>query len=172
MDPVIRSGATAPQFSLPGLDGRIHTLDEARGRILVLNFWSAECPWAERADQELVTALQDWGERVQLWTIASNANETAEQVTAEAARRSLPLVLLDAGQEAADLYGAQTTPHLFVIDEAGLLRYQGVLDDVTFRRRTPSIPYLRQAVDALLQGRAPAPAETPPYGCTIVRAYI
>jgi hypothetical protein len=56
-----------------------------------------------------------------------------------------------------------------VIDQAGLLRYQGAVDDVTFRQRTPTRYYLREAVEALLAGRQPQPQETPPYGCTVVR---
>jgi hypothetical protein len=66
-------------------------------------------------------------------------------------------------------HGAQTTPHLFLIDPGGFLRYQGAFDDVTFRQRTPTQAYLYQAVEALLAGRLPDPAETPAYGCAIVR---
>jgi hypothetical protein len=108
---------------------------------------------------------------VTLWTIAANANETETQIRAAAAERGLPGLLRDAHQQVADLYAAQTTPHLFVIDPEGILRYQGALDDVTFRRRTPTVNYVRQAVEALLVGRQPDPDQTPPYGCTIVRAF-
>lgn len=171
MDPIIPSGQPAPLFSLPDLDGRPHCLEQERGRLVVLNFWSAECPWSERADRELLAGAVAWGERVTIWTIASNANEIEEQIRGEAARRGLPLVLRDAHQQTAGLYGAQTTPHLFVIDAEGILCYQGALDDVTFRRRTPTVNYLRQAVDARLAGRLPDPAQTPPYGCTITGGY-
>ena len=54
MDPLIHTGQLAPAFTLSALDGRIYRLEEGRGRIIVLNFWSAECPWAERGDQELL----------------------------------------------------------------------------------------------------------------------
>jgi len=86
-----------------------------------------------------------------------------------AAERDLPLVLHDARHQVADLYGAKTTPHFFVVDPQGILRYQGALDDTTFRKRTPSRFYLRQAVEAMLEGRSPDPGQTTPYGCTIVR---
>ena len=69
----------------------------------------------------------------------------------------------------SDLYAAVTTPHPYVLDQDGILRYQGALDDVTFRQRTPTRFYLRQAVEAVLAGHAPEPAQTSPYGCTIVR---
>jgi hypothetical protein len=67
------------------------------------------------------------------------------------------------------MYVALTTPHLFVIDEGGILRYQGALDDVTFRRRTPTQEYLYQAVKSVLSGARPQQAVTPAYGCSIVR---
>jgi hypothetical protein len=68
-----------------------------------------------------------------------------------------------------DAYEAQTTPHLFVVDASGILRYRGAFDDVTFRQRTPTKFYLRDAVSAVLENRLPDPAETAPFGCAIVR---
>jgi hypothetical protein len=56
-----------------------------------------------------------------------------------------------------------------VIDATGILRYRGAFDDVTFRQRTPARFYLKEAVEVLLAGKLPDPAETQPYGCTIVR---
>ena len=69
----------------------------------------------------------------------------------------------------ADELQAQTTPHAFVIDPAGLLRYRGAIDDVTFRKRTPEHFHIEAAVEAILSGRIPTIQETPPCGCTIVR---
>jgi peroxiredoxin len=169
MDPVIASGELAPSFSLPDLTGNQHTLEEQRGQIVILNFWSCECPWAERADCDLLAWLPVWGTGVHLWTIAANANEPPDRLAQVAAQRGLPLVLHDSHQVVADRYGAQTTPHLYVIDRAGILCYQGAFDDVTFRQRQPTRNYLRQAMDVLLAGQAPQPAQTSPYGCTIVR---
>jgi len=170
MDPVIAAYQPAPLFSLPDLEGNLRCLEEARGKIMLLNFWSAECPWAERVDREIMGSLAAWGGAVALWSIASNANEPVELLQRVATERGLPLVLLDQDHRVADRYGAQTTPHLFVVDRDGILRYQGAFDDVNFRRRTPTQGFLRQAVEALLAGGTPEPMETPAYGCTIVRA--
>ena len=101
--------------------------------------------------------------------IASNANEEPELLARVAFERSLPLVLRDAGQRVADAYRAATTPHFFVVNERGLLSYQGGLDDTTFRRRVPTRFYLHEAIEALLAGSTPELSETQPYGCTIVR---
>ena len=159
----------APDFSLPDLSGVNHRLEEFPGRVVILNFWSAYCPWVESADQELLSYLAGWGEAVVLWSVASNTNEPDELLAQAAAKRGLPGVLRDEGHQVADLYGAQITPHLYVIDTQGVLRYQGALDDVSFRQREPTRFFLRQAVESVLAGRRPDPAETSPYGCTLVR---
>jgi peroxiredoxin len=169
MDPLIRSGQPAPAFQLPDQRGFLHKLEDYLGRVVILNFWSAECPHAQRADRELLSYLQDWWERVVLLPIASNASEPLEWIERSATERGLDVVLHDPQQEVADLYGAVTTPHVFLIDPGGILRYQGAVDDVTFRQRVPTRLYLRRAVEEVLAGRSPDPAETPPYGCTIVR---
>ena len=161
--------APAPDFELPDLSGQPHTLQDFRGQVVLLNFWSAECPHAARVDGELLNDLRRWGSRVAMISSASNVNEPTELISRVANERNLPLVLHDTQGKVADLYAAQTTPHLFLIDQSGILRYQGAYDDVTFRQRTPTRFYLRQAVQALLSGQMPDPAETPPYGCAIVR---
>ena len=159
----------APEFSLPDLKGMLHPLHETLGQIVILNFWSAECPHAARADAELTAYLKAWGPSVTLLSIASNADEPPDLLAQVAAERGLPMVLIDPKGNIADLYGAVTTPHLFVVDPGGILRYQGAIDDVTFRHRTPTRHYLLDAVDSLIAGALPNPAETPPYGCTIMR---
>jgi peroxiredoxin len=159
----------APGFALPDLDGRIHRLDDYRGRIVIVNFWSCECPHSERTDRSTLACLAQWGPDVALLSIAANRNEPVEALAAAARTRRLPGVLLDADQAVADLYEAMTTPQAFVIDRGGCLRYRGAVDDVTFRQRAPARFFLEQAVEALLEGRDPSPAETPAYGCTIVR---
>jgi len=162
-------GDSALDFTLPDLQGAPHSLSDYRGRVVIVNFWSAECPWSERADNQFKQWPGEWGERVILLTVASNANETPELIAEAACQRGLAPVLLDSGCALADSWGAQTTPHAFVVDVAGILRYQGALDDVTFRQREPNRFYVKEVVDALLAGRLPDVASAPAYGCTIVR---
>ena len=169
MGTTLSIGETGPGFTLADLSGKSRRLSEFLGRIIILNFWSAECPWSARADQVLVPALARWRDRAVLVSVASNANESSDLIARTAADRRLPLVLYDPHQVAANLYGAVTNPHFFVLDADGVLRYQGALDDVSFRKREPSRRYLLEAVDAVLQGRQPDPAVIPPYGCSIVR---
>ncbi len=159
---------TTPNFTLPDLTGNPHTLSDYRGQIVILNFWSAECSWAARTDPLLTQYLATWGEAVTLLSIAANANEPPEMLRQTAAERNLPVVLHDAERTVTELYGAQTTPHVYVLDTAGRLAYEGAFDDVTFHQRTPTRSYLKDAVDALLSGQSPDPAQTPSYGCTLV----
>jgi peroxiredoxin len=159
----------APNFELPDLEGRMHRLSQYRGKIVLINFWSCECPHSERTDRALMAMFVQWREEVVLLSIASNRNESVEAVKEAAGTRRIPTVLLDADCRVADLYEAQTTPHVFVIDREGILRYCGAVDDVTFRQRTPTRFFLDEAVESLLEGRSPAVTESPAYGCTIVR---
>ena len=164
----LNPGELAPEFSLPDLDGSSRGLSDFRGRITVINFWSAECPWSERVDGALRQHLARWADQVNYVTIACNKNEPRKLLRAEAKRRGLGLVLHDAEQQVADSFGARTTPHIFVLDAEGVLRYRGAFDNVTFRQRTPTLEYLPAVVDALLAGEEPPWSETPTFGCTIV----
>lgn len=159
----------APDFELPDLHGHPHRLSAYRGKIVIVNFWSAECPHSERADRSLMACLVQWGGEVELLPVAANRSEALQAVEEAARSRRLPRVLIDAEHVVADLYEAVATPHVFVVDRHGILRYRGAVDDVTFRHRTATRFYLEEAVEALLAGRLPALPETPAYGCAIVR---
>ena len=159
---------SAPDFELPDLDGNLHRLSHYRGRIVIVNFWSCECPHSERTDKAIMAMLMQWRDVVML-SIASNRSENVEALKTAAEARRLPTVLLDANCRVADLFEAQTTPHVFVIDREGILRYRGSVDDFTFRNRIPTRFYLDLAVESLLNGQLPALAESPAYGCAIVR---
>jgi peroxiredoxin len=169
----LSAGSPAPDFDLPDLlapsAGPGIRLSDFRGQVVIVDFWSAECSWSERSDQEILPRLKDWQPGVTWLPVASNDNETEEELRQMAISRGLPRLLRDDKHRVADQYGAQTTPHFFVIDDNGLLRYQGSFDNVTFRQRTPSQAYLIPAVLALLDGQEPAVASAPAYGCTIVR---
>jgi peroxiredoxin len=160
---------SAPDFELRDLNGIVHRLHDYRGKIVIVNFWSCECPHSERTDHALMAMFVQWKESVVMLSIASNRSESTQSMEKASNARHLPIVLMDADHIVADLYDAQTTPHVFVIDHAGILRYRGAVDDVTFRQRKPTRFFLDEAVEALLEARLPALTETPAYGCAIVR---
>ena len=159
----------APDFSLPDLEGKIHRLSDYRGKIAIVNFWSCECPHSERTDRSTMACLVQWDGEVELLSIAPNRNESVQCIKEAGYARRLPRVLLDVGHIVADLYGAITTPHVFLVDRDGILRYQGAVDDVKLRQRNPTHFFLEEAVESLLEGHLPKLAETLAYGCAIVR---
>lgn len=159
----------AIDFELPDVQGNCHRISDYLGKIIILNFWSAECPHSERTDRSLLDLMGKWNEKVVLLPIAANRSESLQMVAEAAKTRRLPPVLVDAEHAVADLYEAATTPHAFVLDQEGILRYRGAIDNVGFRQREATRFYLQEAVEALLAGRLPALNETPVYGCVIVR---
>jgi peroxiredoxin len=169
MDPMIGINQIVPDFKLQDLDGRDHCSHDQRGKMLVLVFWSAECPWSKRADYLIQSWLAEWGERVAVWVIAANANEGHDLIRKEAQERYLETVLIDEDQCLVRQFGAMTTPHCFVLDGEGRLRYRGAIDDTTFHQREATRFYLKEAIAALGSGVSPDPTDTPGYGCTIVR---
>ncbi|HEX9333678.1 MAG TPA: redoxin domain-containing protein [Anaerolineales bacterium] len=159
----------APDFELPDLQGNLHKLRDDRGKIVIINFWSAECPHSERTDRDLLDLLERWNGEVVLLSIAANRNESIPMLEEAAKTRRISKVLIDSEHIVADLYEAIATPHVFVLDRLGILRYRGAVDDVTFRQRKAISFFLKDAVEALLDGRLPELNETLAYGCAIVR---
>jgi peroxiredoxin len=162
---------TLPDLTLPALDGPPCRLADLRGRIVVIDFWSAECHWSRAYDGWLEARLAEWAARgIALVVVAANANEDDALVREALAGRRLSFpIYRDPGLQLADALAATHTPHVFIYDREGRLAYRGALDDRTFRGPRVSVNYLEHALEALLGGVAPEPVETEPYGCTLVR---
>jgi peroxiredoxin len=159
----------APDFELRGLDGSLHRLSNYRGQIVIVDFWSVDCPHVVRADASILTAISRWGAEVVLLAIASNVGESPSESENASRSRGIPTVLIDASHEVADMYAAQVTPEVLVIDRAGFVRYRGAVDNVTFHQKNATRSFVENAVDALLAGELPATAEVPAFGCSIIR---
>lgn len=176
----VRIGAPAPDFTAIDSNGQPVHLADFRGRIVVLEWTNDGCPFvgkwyrsgAMQALQRDATALG----AVWLTVISSAPGEQgyadgqrANELTR--ARHAAPAhVLLDADGRVGHLYGAETTPHIFVIDRQGLLAYMGGADsiastDVDDLKRAE--PYAREAVEAVSVGRPVAHPITRPYGCSV-----
>ncbi len=165
-------GQAAPDFALPDLDGRLHRLADYQGQIVILDFWSAECPVSQAVDPYFNERWEEWARQgIVFLAIDSNSHYNDEEIRRARAERALRFpILRDRGNKVADAYGALTTPHIFLVDRQGLLRYRGAVDDRSFRKREPEVNYLEEALAAVLAGRPVPRPETEPYGCTIVRA--
>ena len=169
MDPIAKVGQSVPNFSLKDLNGAPHRMEDMRGQIVIINFWSAECPWSEKIDKKLAELLSTADIDISLWSIASNANEPMDMLISGAEARRLSVVLRDQDHAVADLYGAVTTPHFYLIDPDGVLQYKGAFDDATFRQPDATQDFLGEALQAVQESRQPDPKETPGYGCAIIR---
>ena len=160
---------SAPNFSLNDLEGNEHRLADYRGGVVIINFWSAECPHAARVDLGLLPLMEKWGDDVRHLQIVSNGNEPIEMRKSVADERGANPILHDADHKVADLYEATNTPHIYILDAEGVLQYHGAYDDVAFRQRVATRNYLRDAVESLLKGSKPQVTSVSPFGCTIVR---
>jgi peroxiredoxin len=161
----------APAFSLPDTTGRAWSLDGAAATVVV--FTCNHCPYALAWHDRIADAARDYAERgVQFLAINANDAERYPRDSYEAmrdrvAREDWPMPYLhDADQEVARAFGARTTPDVFVVDSAGTVRYRGAPDS-DYDDPGQRASWLRDAVDAVLDGRAPERAETKPVGCSI-----
>jgi peroxiredoxin len=166
-------GDAAPTWSkLPGIDGQPHSFDDyAASRLLVVVFTCNHCPVAQAYEDRLIAVAHDYASRgVQLMAINCN-RLAADQLPAMRERAKQKQFnfsyLYDASQQTGRAYGARVTPEVFVIDRQRRITYQGAIDDNWQDARQAKQPYLRLALDALLAGRQPEPAETKPIGCGI-----
>jgi thiol-disulfide isomerase/thioredoxin len=184
-----KPGSEAPPFELETLDAKKVTsaelLGDAKERtVLVLVFWSRQCPWVERWNPDLEALVQEFKKqpRVRFAVVDSDKNETGDAAAIRdylaKAKYTFP-VYLDRGNAVADRFGASTTPHCFVIGKERKLVYTGRIND----RRPPDAvagakpaapppppdPLLRKAILAALEGKAPDVPVDAPTGCRIKR---
>lgn len=167
-------GKPAPAFSLTDTAGKTHQLSDYKGKIVVIHYQAVKCPW-DIAYQPMLnkTAEAYKGKDVVFIGINSNKTEPMEMLTKDVASKTIPYpVVKDPGNKVADAYGATTTPHMFIVDGDGVLRYKGGIetapgspDDVNKGKEQ----FLTLALDSLVKGEQPAKAETRSKGCSIKR---
>lgn len=170
----LKAGAPAPDFRLPGVDGRTHALaDFAAKPLLVVVFSCNHCPYVQAFEERIVAVQRDYAARgVQLVAVNSNDEQAyPEDGFPEMVRRATAKgynfpYLRDASQSVADAYGAVCTPHVLVFDRERRLRYQGRIEDGRDPAQTTRRD-LRDALDDLLAGREVRVPETPAFGCSI-----
>ena len=165
---------TAPSFSLPGVDGRSHSLDDYRdASALVLVQSCNHCPYVQAWEGRLISIQQDYAERgVRIVAISSNdvashPDDSFEEMQLRAQEQGFNFdYLYDESQSIARALGSERTPEVFVFDGDRKLAYHGAIDD-SRDETAVTANYLRDALDAVLAGTAPAVADTPPVGCTV-----
>jgi peroxiredoxin len=165
---------TAPKFTLPGVDGRDHSLaDYGDAPALVIVQTCNHCPYARAWESRVNAIQQDYAERgVSVVAISSNdaknhPEDSFDEMQKRAQANGLTFdYLYDEDQSIAHALGSERTPEVFVFDGDRKLVYHGAVDD-NRDETAVAANYLRDALDAVLAGTTPDIADTPAVGCTV-----
>ena len=167
-------GSKAPAFRLTNaVDGSKVTFQPGDGKVSVVVFTCNQCPYAKAFQPRLNEIARTYAAKgVNFYAINPNdaerfAEEDLETMKARAASNGFPFPYLkDADSAIARAYGARVTPHVFVVDGKGVLRYRGFIDD-SAKPEQRSKTGLSNALDALLANQQVAETVTREFGCTI-----
>ncbi|HYF00261.1 MAG TPA: redoxin domain-containing protein [Planctomycetota bacterium] len=181
--PTLPIGAPAPDFDLPGADGRRYTLkDFADKKLLLVVFDTVHCPTSQNYETRLRRLYDDYhGKGVGFIAVSPNSpkgvrldelgytdlDDTFESLKLRVEDRKIPYPYCYDGEPnlVSKAYGPKATPHAFLFDAARTLRYQGGIDDSEWAALVKT-SHLRNALDALLDGRPVPVAETRVFGCS------
>jgi peroxiredoxin len=173
-------GADAPDFKAVDSTGATQTLSQYKGKTVVLEWNNPQCPFVrkhygagnmQKQQEEATAAGVVW------LTVNSNAKGKEGFVEAAGAKEFVEkngahptAYLLDSEGSVGKLYGARTTPHLFVIDAQGKLRYMGGIDSIASSDPEDigkATQYVRQALAELKAGKPVSTTKSMPYGCSV-----
>lgn len=173
----VESGKPAPDFSFTDLAGKAHQLSDYRGKVVVLEWLNPACPYVVRhyrsgnmpSTQEAAAA----GGAVWLQINSTAMGDLDPAKSGEWQKKQGVIAtayIRDQAGKIGRLYGAQTTPHLFVIAKDGTLAYQGAIDDqpgASLANTMAAHNYVKAALAALQAGKPVEKTATPPYGCGV-----
>src|SRR5690606_1688500 len=148
------------------------------GKVVVMEWFNDECPYVEKhyGSNNMQTLQKTYTGKGVVWlTVGSNKKDSegymdkgvAAKVKADRKMASTA-ILLDEKGELGRKYGAQTTPHMYIIDSKGMLVYQGAIDSVKSSKKSTikeATNYVALALDSVLAGKPVLTASTEPYGC-------
>jgi peroxiredoxin len=172
-------GKAAPDFTVTDWDGNQHALSDFRGKTVILEWTNHECPFVVKHYtgnmQDQQRAAADDGI---VWLTINSSNVGKQgHVSPEKAKSIMgkhdaaqTAYVFDTDGTVGRAYGALVTPHMYVIDGDGVLRYNGAIDSISSSRPADidkATQYVREGLAMLADGRDPDPTVTQPYGCTI-----
>jgi len=185
-DPVtLAIGSKAPDFKLPGTDGKMYSLSSfAKAKILVIVFTCNHCPTAQAYEDRIIQLAQDYKSKgVELIAVSPNdplavrldelgysdMGDTFEEMKVRAAHKkyNFPYLYDGATQSVAKAYGPVATPHVFIFDKERKLRYQGRIDNMEKPSKTPDHKDTRAALDQLLADQEVTTPTTKVFGCSV-----
>ncbi len=174
------AGQAAPEFTLPNSKGEQVKISDQKGKFVVLEWFNDGCPYVKKhyGSGNMQALQKKYSEKGVEWmTVLSSApgkqgHQSAQGINALMVEwKGQPSqVLLDPMGKVGRLYGAKTTPHMFVIDPKGIIIYQGAIDS-TASSDPADIPqsenYVAKALDASMAGKTVETSSTTPYGCSV-----
>lgn len=178
-------GAKAPDFKLPGTDGKTYSLASfAKAKILVIVFTCNHCPTAQAYEDRIIQLTNDYKNKgVQLIAISPNdpnavrldelsysdmGDTYAEmKLRYKQKKYNFPYLYDGKTQSVAKAYGPIATPHVFIFDKERKLRFQGRIDDVENPAKTPNTHDTRAAIDELLANKEVTNKTTKVFGCSV-----
>lgn len=175
----VKTGAPAPDFTLETSSGSKASLSDYKGKTVVLEWFNHGCPFVKKHyDGKDMQSLQaDYVGKGVVWLTINSTNPKHQNfLTREAALKQQEelgmkstALLADPDGKVGKLYGAKTTPHMYVIDPSGKLVYQGAIDDNSAMKADPKKAknYVQAALDEVLAGKAVTKSQTKSYGCGV-----
>lgn len=173
----LESGKPAPDFSFTDLEGKPHKLSDYRGKVVVLEWLNPACPYVVRHYRSgsmpgtQAAAAADGAVWLQVNSTAMGDLDTAKSAEWQKKNGVVATAYIrDQAGAVGRLYGAQTTPHLFVIATDGTLAYQGAIDDqpsASLANTLSAHNYVKAALAALKAGKPVENPSTQPYGCGV-----
>lgn len=170
-------GAPAPTFTLPTTDGKTINLADYKGKVVVLEWFNPQCPYVVHHHSKTPTMSTLYnefhGQGVE-W-IAINSGAPGKEGAGLDLNKKMKSewniaypVALDESGAVGHMYGAKTTPHMFIIDKDGTLVYAGGIDnDRSLKNTSGATNYVRDALNQVLAGETVTTAESAPYGCSV-----
>ncbi len=176
----VTTGAVAPDFTLKDTKGVEHSLSSLKGKYVVLEWVNCDCPFVKKHYESgnMQATQNEWvGKGVTWLSVASSAQGKQGHYTAKQWKKLIKknkfaasAVLLDGSGDVGQLYGAKTTPHMFVINPEGILIYQGAIDSIASADPadvSKATNYVRKALSEAMSGQSVSEATTKPYGCSV-----
>ena len=171
----IELGSSCPPFRLPSVAGGTVAVEDFKDVPVFGVFFSCNhCPYAKAVEGRLIELDKDYRDRgfrfvvISVNDAASYPEDSFENMKKRASERGYPFpYLYNEDQSVARAFGAVCTPDLYVFDQSRKLAYHGRLDDSPMDAAKVKRRELREAVDALLAGKKPSPAQNPSIGCSI-----
>lgn len=165
-------GKPAPAFMGMDQHGNEVGLADFEGKVVVLEWTCPACPFVQRhysKDEQTMTKLaHKYGEDV-VWLAVDSSNfAKAEDLAKWSEEKGIDYpILVDADGSIGRMYGAKTTPHMFIIDQKGNLAYEGAIDNNPRGKADDATNYVEAALDAILAGEKVATTSTKSYGCSV-----